>query len=200
MGVDLAFEHPFYFLRHGETHWNREGIHQGQLDAKLNDLGRAQASRAAEALRGEPIARIVASPLSRAHDTAKAVADVLGLEIALDPDLMECHQGDHQGEPRGAWLQRYFQGEYQPPNGEPFDDFCARTWAAMRRAVALGPNTLIVAHGGLWMTARRYVSVDPDLPRMPNALPLHIVPGDAIWRLTILGDTGWDEALAEWAP
>ncbi len=162
----MAFAHPFYFLRHGETHWNREGRTQGQLDARLNDLGRTQAARAAEALRGQPVARIVASPLSRAHDTARAAAGVLGLEITLDAGLMECHLGDHQGNPHGPWLQDYFRGRYVPPNGEHFDDFCARTWAAMQRAVALGPNTLIVAHGGLWISARRHVTVDPDLARM----------------------------------
>jgi probable phosphoglycerate mutase len=191
----MTFENPFYFLRHGETHWNRAGRTQGQTDATLNDLGRDQAARAAEALRGQPIARIVASPLSRAHDTAKAVAGALGLEIALDPGLMECHLGDHQGDPHGPWLQEYFRGGYVPPNGEHFDDFCARTWAAMRRAVALGPNTLIVAHGGLWISARRYVSVDPDLPRMPNALPLHIAPEGAIWRHRVIGEHDGADAL-----
>jgi broad specificity phosphatase PhoE len=191
----MAFDHPFYFLRHGETHWNREGRTQGQIDAKLNDLGRAQASRAAEALKDQPIARIVASPLSRAHDTANAVAGALGLEVTLDPGLMECHLGDHQGDPHGPWLQDYFLGAYVPPNGEHFDDFCARTWAAMERAVALGPNTLIVAHGGLWISARRYVAVEPDLRRMPNALPLHIVPEGDVWRHQIIGDSGCNDAL-----
>lgn len=191
----MAFDHAFYFLRHGETHWNREGRTQGHIDAKLNDLGRAQAAQAAEALRGQPIARIVASPLSRAHDTAKAVALVLGLKVTLDPGLMECHLGDHQGDPHGPWLQDYFQGSYVPPNGEHFDDFCARTWAAMQRAVALGPNTLIVAHGGLWISARRFVSVDPDLGRMPNALPLHVVPEGDVWHHRIIGESGWDDAL-----
>ena len=192
----MSFAHPFYFLRHGETYWNREGRTQGQTDTELNKLGRSQAARAAEALRGQPIARIVASPLSRAHDTAKAVASMLGLDIALDPGLMECHLGDHQGDPHGPWLQDYFEGSYIPPNGELFEDFCARTWAAMQRAVALGPNTLIVAHGGLWISARRYVTVDPDMPRMPNALPLHITPDGDTWRHSIIGESRWSDALA----
>jgi probable phosphoglycerate mutase len=191
----MSFDHPFYFLRHGETYWNQEGRTQGQTDAELNDLGRAQAARAAEALREQPIARIVASPLSRALDTAKAVARVLDLEIALDRDLMECHLGDHQGDPHGPWLQEYFEGSYVPPNGEHFDVFCARTWAAMQRAVALGPNTLIVAHGGLWISARRFVVVAPDLPRMPNALPLHILPDGDVWRHSIVGESSWSDAL-----
>ncbi len=190
----MGFAHPFYFLRHGETHWNREHRTQGQIDATLSDLGRAQAARAAEALRDEPVARIVASPLSRARDTAQAVADVLGLAVATDPGLMECHLGDHQGHPHGPWLQEYFRGTYRPPNGEPFDAFCARTWTAMQRAVALGPNTLIVAHGGLWVSARRFVAVDPDLARLPNALPLYIEPEPGRWRHRIVGTMEWGES------
>lgn len=191
----MAFDHPFYFLRHGETQWNRDGRTQGQTDAQLNDLGRAQAARAAKVLRDQPITRIVASPLSRAHDTARAVADAMGLTITLDPGLMECHLGDHQGDPHGPWLQNYFEGRHVPPNGERFEDFCIRTWAAMRRAVALGPNTLIVAHGGLWISARRKIAVDPDLPRMPNALPLHVVPEGKTWRHRVLGETTHSDAL-----
>ena len=49
----MPFEYPFYFLRHGETEWNRTGRTQGQLDAPLNETGRAQASRAAEILADE---------------------------------------------------------------------------------------------------------------------------------------------------
>ena len=190
----MGFEYPFYFLRHGETHWNREGRTQGQLDAQLNELGRAQAARAAQALKGEPIARIVASPLSRALDTARAAAEVLGLDVETDPRLMECHLGDHQGHPHGPWLREYFLGTYMPPNGEPFDAFCARTWAAMERAVAMGPNTLIVAHGGLWVAARRHVAVDPDLSKMPNALPLYIEPEPGRWRHRIVGTMEWGES------
>jgi probable phosphoglycerate mutase len=182
-----AFPHPFYFLRHGETHWNRSGTTQGQVDARLNETGVEQARRAADALAAEPIARIVASPLSRARDTAEAVAERHGLAVETDAQLMECHLGRHQGGPHGAWLGDYFRGAYDPPEGETFERFRARVWAAMQRAVAQGPNTLIVAHGGLWIAARTYVAVDPDLPRMPNALPLLVTPRPDRWVHRICG-------------
>ncbi|MCP4047018.1 MAG: histidine phosphatase family protein, partial [Gammaproteobacteria bacterium] len=70
----MKFDHPFYFLRHGETQWNKDRMTQGQLDAKLNSRGILQAERAADILRNEPIDRIVSSPLSRARHTAEAVA------------------------------------------------------------------------------------------------------------------------------
>ena len=183
----MAFEHPFYFLRHGETTWNAAGKTQGQLNSPLSDKGRQQAEDAAAALQDEPIARIVASPLDRAYHTAEAVARVKGLEIETDPDLMECHLGDHQGGPHGPWLADYFNDAYAPPNGETFTQFRDRVWGAMVRAVKGGENTLIVAHGGLWIAARAFVQVAPDLERMPNALPLHVTPGEALWEHRVCG-------------
>lgn len=191
----MAFEHPFYFLRHGETEWNKIGRTQGQLDAQLNETGRAQASAAAEALAGEPIQRIVASPLSRARNTAEAVAARHGLAVETDPDLAECHLGEHQGGPHGPFLAAFFRGEYDPPGGETFIEFRDRVWAAMARAVARGPNTLIVAHGGLWIAAREFVTMTPDLQRSPNALPLHVVPQDGHWEHRICGDIEAGEPL-----
>ena len=184
----MGFDHPFYFLRHGETIWNASQRTQGQLNSPLSDRGWEQARAAGQAMRDEPIERIIASPLDRAFFTAREVSKVKNIEVVFDKDLMECHLGDHQDGPHGTWLAEYFEGEYRPPNGEPFAEFCERVWGAMQRAVAQGPNTLIVAHGGLWLAARRYVAVDPDLRRMPNALPLHVMPSANRWEHRICGN------------
>ncbi len=182
----MAFNHPFYFLRHGETSWNRERMTQGQSDSMLNETGRSQAARAGEILANEPIERIVASPLSRVRDTAQAVADHHNITVEFDEGLMECHLGDMQGKPHGPWLARYWTGEFDPPNGEPFSRFTDRVWEAMARAVAKGPNTLIVAHGGLWIAAHEHIRSDPPLMPMPNALPLHITPQGDVWKVRVL--------------
>ncbi len=184
----MEFVHPFYFLRHGETQWNKDHLTQGQLDSQLNAKGVGQASQAAEILRTEPIERIVSSPLSRAKHTAEAVAKHHNLEVQFDDDLMECNLGDHQGEPHGTWLAEYFAGNYSPPNGEPFKEFCQRVWHAMHRTAALGPNTLIVAHGGLWLAAQEFISVQPLIKPMPNALPVKVNPQDGEWNCTVLYD------------
>lgn len=184
-GHDMAFPHRFWFLRHGETTWNAIGKTQGQLDAPLSDLGRAQAAEAATLLAGEPIRRIVASPLSRARDTAEAVAAAAGAPLEFDPDLMECHLGDLQGQPRGEFVHEYFEGRWEPPGGEPYAVFAARVWAAMRRAVDR-EGVLIVAHGGLWHAAGRHVAISPTLWPMPNALPIRVTPGPAGWAAETL--------------
>ena len=175
------FHNPFYFLRHGETEWNRIKRTQGQSNSQLNDTGRAQAQKAAEVLKDEPIERIVASPLDRVRHTAEAVAVFHDVPVTFDDDLMECHLGDHQGHPHGPWLIDYWTGDYDPPNGETFGEFCERVWTAMARAVALGPNTLIVAHGGLWIAANSKTRVEPPLLPMLNASPIHVVPSENGW-------------------
>lgn len=61
-------------LRHGETAWNQDTRIQGHLDIGLNDTGRWQARRAAQALRDEDISAVYASDLSRAFETAQTIA------------------------------------------------------------------------------------------------------------------------------
>lgn len=181
----MSADTPFLFLRHGETDWNRERRVQGQIDAPLNALGRAQAQAAAAALADRPIARIVSSPSSRARDTAEAVAARHGLPIAFDPELMEAHLGDHQGHLYTEALSGFWTGDYDPPGGETFSEFTERVWAAMTRARALGADTLIVAHGGLWRAARTRVRIEPAFS-LPNAIPLAVTPAADIWRVETL--------------
>ena len=79
----------FFILRHGQTTWNARGIIQGQADAPLDDVGRAQARALAEFLVGDGLSAgrtrgfprpglpVVTSDLSRAVDTARVLADAL---------------------------------------------------------------------------------------------------------------------------
>mgnify|MGYP003704279353 CR=1 FL=1 len=45
---------PFWFLRHGETDWNAQGLSQGNVDIPLNATGRAQAVAARDAAGAQP--------------------------------------------------------------------------------------------------------------------------------------------------
>ena len=178
----MAIEHPFYFLRHGETTWNAIGRTQGQLDSPLSELGRAQALAAAETLKKEPIERIVASPLIRARDTAAAAAEALGLDVDYDEELMEFHAGEWQGRYMSEQIRPYFRGEVSPEGGETFAEFAVRAWRALRRAAARGPNTLIVCHGGLWYGMMSHQRIAPDMTPMRNAAPIRVTPGGAVWK------------------
>ena len=75
--------------RHGQTDHNLVGRVQGQVDIPLNATGLAQAAAAARILASPRPDRIVSSPLSRARTTAQILADLTGLDIEVEADLIE---------------------------------------------------------------------------------------------------------------
>lgn len=85
------------FIRHGQSECNLERRFAGQIDAKLTDLGFKQAESAAKALVRFPITKIYSSPLSRAMNTAKPTAELLGLEIIPEPGILEISAGEWEG-------------------------------------------------------------------------------------------------------
>jgi broad specificity phosphatase PhoE len=97
-----------YFVRHGETDWNREKRLQGQHDIPLNALGRTQAARWGDLMRdllsrnGRGVADYdyVSSPLGRARETMELMRGAMGLEPGLyrtDARLMEMSFGRWEG-------------------------------------------------------------------------------------------------------
>ncbi len=73
--------HPFYFLRHGETDWNKEPRLQGMIDIHLNLRGEEQAELARQAAAGLGLKSIAVSSLGRARRTAEIVNRDLGLAV-----------------------------------------------------------------------------------------------------------------------
>jgi len=180
---------PFWFLRHGETDWNAQGLSQGHTDIPLNAVGLAQAKRAARTLQGSGIATVVSSPLSRARVTAEIAAEALGLPIAaFDDDLREVNFGVQEGEPMGDWYDDWIAGTYTPERAEAFATLVARAVTAVNRALERPAPVLVVAHGALFRALRLAFGQEPNV-RTPNALPIRCEPpaegGDA-WTLTPL--------------
>ena len=81
--------HSIYFARHGETVWNVENKICGMTDSPLTEKGRQQARELGQKVKesGVQIDEILYSPLSRAADTAKAVAEATGLPARCEPRL-----------------------------------------------------------------------------------------------------------------
>ena len=88
--------HSIYFARHGETVWNVENKICGMTDSPLTEKGRQQARELGRKVKesGVRIDEILYSPLSRAADTAKAVAEATGLPVQLF--LSHEHGGSQQ--------------------------------------------------------------------------------------------------------
>jgi broad specificity phosphatase PhoE len=177
---------PFWFLRHGETDWNAQNLSQGNVDIPLNPTGIAQAHLAAARLRHRGITSIVASPLSRAQDTARITGDLLGLPVTLEDGLREVSFGVNEGQPMSDWFADWVAGDSTPENAESFADLRARAVAAINRALMLPAPVLVVAHGALFRALRAAMGLEPNV-RTPNATPFWCEPGQPAWILTEAG-------------
>lgn len=126
----------------------------------LDDVGRAQARRAAVMLARLEPAMIVSSDLARAHDTAIALAHATGLHVSTDRDLRETHGGSFQGL-TGAEIRREYPNDWaawasgdpyhrNPGGGESRADVAARMLQAVLRAAQAAGDELavLVTHGG----------------------------------------------------
>lgn len=147
-------------IRHGETAWNVDTRIQGQLDVPLNDTGRWQAQRLARALADEPLHAVYASDLGRAYDTAKALADAVGLQVITDRGLRERGFGIFEGRTwkeieeqwpdlSARWRKR--DPEFGPEGGETLASFYERCIATAARIAGAhaGQSIALVAHGGV---------------------------------------------------
>jgi broad specificity phosphatase PhoE len=144
-----------HMMRHGEV-YNPEGILYGRLPGfHLSAKGRAQAENVADALADHDIVLVAASPLERAQETAKPIADRHGLEVTTDPDLIEAanfFQGKRVSPGDGAWRDPRFwwmlRNPFRPSWGEPYEDIAARMTTALdkARAKAAGHDVVCVSH------------------------------------------------------
>jgi broad specificity phosphatase PhoE len=177
----------FWYLRHGETDWNAQGLSQGNVDIPLNPTGIAQARAAAQHLRNRGIASIVSSPLSRARVTAEIAAEALGLPVMLDADLREVAWGAQEGQPMaGSWFADWVAGTAEPSGAESFAALRRRAIAAVNRALTRPPVVLVVAHGGLFRTLRAAMGLEANL-RTRNAVPMWCAPparGASAWTVS----------------
>ena len=164
-------------LRHGQTDWNASGRIQGQLDIGLNDTGRRQAERLAEALAHESIDAVYSSDLLLARETAAPLARARGLEPKLDAGLRERGFGAFEGldfaeivrrypEDAARWRRR--EPDFGPGGGERLADFYERSVTTALRIAATNPggSIALVAHGGvLDCLYRAAIRLALDAPR-----------------------------------
>ncbi|WP_044506636.1 bifunctional RNase H/acid phosphatase, partial [Mycobacterium simiae] len=151
--------HPtrLLLLRHGQTELSVQRRYSGRGNPELTELGRRQAQAAARylAARGG-IAAVISSPLQRAYDTATVAAKALGLDVAVDDDLIETDFGVWEGltfveaaerdpELHTRWLR---DTSTAPPGGESFDAALERVRRARDRITAdyPGATVLVVSH------------------------------------------------------
>ncbi len=140
-----------YLVRHGETDWNLERRIQGATDIPLNATGRAQARDTGRLLAQRRWDAIVASPLSRALETARIIAAEIGLgEPGIEPALVERNYGEAEGL-TGAEVEERFPGGAPVPGRETREQVADRVVPALLAIAAAHPGeaVVVVSHGGV---------------------------------------------------
>ncbi len=165
----------FHLVRHGVTTWNRVRRFQGHTDVPLSDEGEHQAALTAARMSSMPITVCFASDLGRAFETARPIAESLGIEIRGSFDLREANKGSLEGkyrDPDTGMLgdESHYHDENdidaRPPGGESMLDLGERSQRFFDRLESIESelppgDILLVSHGG---TMRTLLAVLLGLP------------------------------------
>jgi probable phosphoglycerate mutase len=160
-------------VRHGETDWNLERRIQGQTDIPLNATGRAQALAMAYNAGHHHFSAIYSSDLSRAMETARAIAEREGLPLRPLPQLRERHFGIFQGitAAQGAALNPAAYAHYS--GRDPHYDFeSGESLLTFADRVAAGIDWMIRHHTGETVCAVCHAGVLDILYRKATGRPL----------------------------
>jgi broad specificity phosphatase PhoE len=149
-----------YLVRHAQTAWNIERRFQGQIDVPLSEEGLAQAEIVANWLTSQKshFTALYTSDLLRANQTARPIADRLGLVAQDVAALREIHAGEWQGlltddieELYPGQLARWHReaDEFRLPGGETIPEVQARICGWYKQAIEAhrGQAIIVVSHG-----------------------------------------------------
>ncbi len=181
-------------LRHGQSEFNLRytatRVDPGIEDARLTEYGHIQAERAAIRLAGMAISRVIASPYTRALQTAEPIARRLGIAIEILPVVREryglpCDVGTPRSRLEQAWPMHDFSAiaeKWWPDVNETPDEVTSRakSFRETMETAADWRETLVISHWGfiLCMTGQSITNgetIQCD-PRGPT-------PEQIIWRV-----------------
>lgn len=155
-----------HLVRHGVTKWNQVRRFQGHTDVPLSDEGQQQAMLTADRMASMPITVCFSSDLSRAYETARPIADQLGIELLASFDLREANKGSLEGkyrDPDTGMLgdESHYHDENdldaRPPGGESIVDLGERSERFFQHLTSIESGLppgeiLLVSHGGTMRT------------------------------------------------
>jgi broad specificity phosphatase PhoE len=157
-----------WLIRHGETEWSLSGAHTGRTDIPLTARGEEIARKVGEKLNGSQFSLVLSSPLERARRTCELAG--FGAQAEIDPNLIEWNYGSYEGrttadiqKERPGWV--LFRDGV--PDGESIEDVAVRARAVIDRALKVGGDTALFAHGHiLRILAARWLSLAPEDARL----------------------------------
>ena len=168
-----------YFVRHGESVYNKANILQGDVDPSLTKYGKEQAGELGILIKEFGLKQMAVSPLIRAKQTAEMINKALNIPISFYEDLREMYFGDWQGEMKVEHWDKFRRNFYEfgepPPGGESKNEIIKRIQKCVLQIcndIDVHP-VLIVSHGmivrlliGAWFTNNSEKEI--RALRMPN--------------------------------
>ena len=142
-----------YLVRHGQTAWNKEEIFRGRTDVPLDEVGLREAVLAGEYFKEVEVHGIYSSPLIRAWETAKKIAQFHNLSVQPLNGIIDMSFGRWEGhsllevEKNDGDLHRQWREEPQLvrlPGGESLEEIRVRSMSALEEVIQLHPGKTIV--------------------------------------------------------
>lgn len=174
-GPDMGAPATFVLLRHGETALTPQKRFSGSggTDPELSPAGRRQAAAVAEALAARgTVQAVVSSPLRRCRETAQAVADRLGLPVAIEEGLRETDFGAWEGLTFAEVRERFpddLQAWLDSPKAAPTGG--GESFTAVTRRVSAARDRLLAAHAGRTVLLVTHVTPVKTLVRLALGAP-----------------------------
>ncbi len=146
-----------YLVRHGRTLWNKEKIFRGTKDIPLDEIGKEEARLVGVWLKDKEIEGVYSSPLSRARETAEAIASPRGIEVQLLAGLIDLNFGQWEGlslkEVQSRYpdlYQRWIEAPHLVtfPHGEGLEAVASRAMEAVKKILRYHPagGVVLVSH------------------------------------------------------
>ena len=147
-----------FWIRHGETTCNSNGIVQGSgIDSELSETGKIQAQAFYQAYKHIPFKAIFISPLKRTKQTVENFKKKNKIPTYEIPELTEINWGKWEGKKTSELQQeinecynKWNKGEtdYNPYNGESPEMLAKRVKVALQKIFEISPQgpILVCSH------------------------------------------------------
>ncbi len=195
-----------YFVRHGESNSNVDGIRRDGENTILTESGHQQANVVAKRLKRMSIDVVLTSPYKRAHDTGKTIAkvadvplEVIGLakERVLPKEIYGKSRHDAKSvqlveEVEHGWLT----GDIKHPSTEDFSEIVERA-DKLRKIISerSEDHIVVTSHGffskmfvyrfllGDLLTAKLSLEMVAKMPTSNTGITHYTIDGGGKWAL-----------------
>lgn len=202
----------FIIVRHGQSEANLKELYAGRFDAPLTEVGRKQAELVAEyVLKTYKVDAVYSSPLLRARETVRAIAEKAGVPLQICAGIAEIYGGEWEGKTLPEIAQNYVKdallwkndlGNARPTGGESFAEVQSRADKALREIAKNhdNQNVVIGTHGGVIRSMQCIFENKPigymkKIDWQPNASVSEVDFSDGKYTPVKMGYTGHLEGL-----